>query len=353
LAEVSAGKTLEVAAMGKGLSAASLGSITKQDLLGQSSVAVADAGFAGANGKIVGPVKSALGWHLLRIDGLDSHAARTLDQARGELVTAIAVEKRRAALADLTSGIEDGFDKGDNLTDRAKDLGVSINETKPLIADGHIYGTTEMAPAELAKLLKAAFVMDKENQPQLAEIEPGKSYMIFDVSQIATSAPAPLKEIIGDVTSGYMLEKGAASAKMAAQKLLAEVRKGKDLSAAVSGLGVKLPPVNPIAMGREQLSALGAKAPRPLVLMFSMAKGTIKMQAAPQNAGWLVVQLKDIQTPVVQMGDPLLVNAGRELGQIIGNEYAAQLRGAIRKDVGVTRNEVAIKAVVAQVTGGN
>ncbi|MEY2943493.1 MAG: hypothetical protein RLY97_1507 [Pseudomonadota bacterium] len=353
LAEVSSGKSLESAAGAKGLAAASLGSISKEALQNQSSVAVADAAFAGAKGKVIGPVKSVLGWHLLRIDALDSHAARSLDQMRGDITKELVLVKRRAALADMTAAIEDAFDKGDSLSDRAKDLGITIQQTKPLIADGHIYGTVEVAPAELNKILKTAFTMEQENQPQLAEIEAGKSYIIFDVGQISASAPAPMTEITNDLKNGYMLEKGEIAAKAAAIKMMQEVRKGKDLNAAIAGLGMGLSPANPVAMSREQLRTLADKAPPPIQLMFRMAKGTVKLQPAPKNAGWFVVQLSDVQAQPVQAGDPLLGEIGRELGKLTGNEYAQQMRTAIRKDVGVKRNEVAIKAVATQVSGGN
>ena len=50
-------------------------------------------------------------------------------------------------------------------------------------------------------------------------------------------------------------------------------------------------------------------------------------------------------------GDPMLAGASRELGNLSGREYEEQFRRAVRVAVGVKRNEAAIKAVRAQLSG--
>ncbi len=354
LAEVAGGKSVEAAAATKGLAAAPIGPLSREELAAQSSGAVADAVFAAARGRTAGPAKGPLGWHVFRVDTVDQRAAKTLDQARGEIVTALAAEKRRAALTDYLAGIEDKFDQGGNMTDVSKDLSVTPQLTAPLTADGKVYGASDKtAPPELARVVAAAFAMERTNRPQLAEVEPGKKFVIFDVTDITPSAPAPLAEIRGDVTSDIQLRKGAAAARAAADKIVAAARKGTDLGAAVAALGLSLPPVDRVDMGREQLTAMRQQVPPPIALLFSMAQGTVKLLPAPRNGGWYVVALKAIVPGTVSPADPLIAQAAKELGQISGREYAEAFRRAIRAEVGVTRNEAAIRAVGTQLTGGN
>ena len=87
--------------------------------------------------------------------------------------------------------------------------------------------------------------------------------------------------------------------------------------------------------------------------MFSMAEGTAKSLAAPRNRGWYVVALKDIVPGQVTANDPIMKPAMAEMGRMTGREYADQLRMAIRSEVGVKRNETAIKAVAKQLSGEN
>ena len=45
--------------------------------------------------------------------------------------------------------------------------------------------------------------------------------------------------------------------------------------------------------------------------------------------------------------------AVRELGPALGQEYVAQMRGAMRDELGVERNQTAIDAVRKQLAGTN
>ncbi len=354
VAEVTGGKRLEAAASAKGLAAASLGTVTKQALTGQASAAVADAAYAATSGAIAAPARSSLGWHVMRVDSIERRAERTLDQMRGQLTAALAIEKRRSALNDMSARMEEEFEGGANLADAAKELGLTLQQTPALTADGKVYGQPgQSAPPQLTRLVQTAFAMEREGQPQLAEIEAGKTFVIFDVSAITASAPAPLAEIKQDVATMVELERGSVAAKAAADKVLASAKRGTDLAAALTALGTPLPPVQRIAMGREQLNAAQQQVPPPLMLLFSMAQGTTKLLPVPGNRGWFVVSLKSITPGTLAANDPVITAAQTELGQLAGREYSEQLSRAIRAELGVKREDTAIKALRTQLSGGN
>lgn len=354
LADTAKGTSFEAAAKAKGLSLAAIGPLSREALAAQGSADLAAAAFGAKQGAIAGPVKSALGWALVRVDAIEDKPARSLAQVRGEIASQLAETKRRAALSDLTAKIDDRFSHGGALTDAAKDLNLTLTQTVEITADGKVYGKGEDGvPKDLAKIVQAAFAMEREGAPQVAELVAGKSFVIYDVTRIVASAPAPLAEIKPEATAALMLEKGAAEAKAAGLRLLAQTKQGKGLPEALATLGRPLPPLQQVSMTRDQLQAQRGQVPPPLALFFSMAQGTTKLLPAPQNRGWLVVQLARIEPGKVEANDPVAMAASRELGQIVGREYADQLRRAITAEVGVKRNPVAIRAVATQLGGGN
>ena len=93
--------------------------------------------------------------------------------------------------------------------------------------------------------------------------------------------------------------------------------------------------------------------PAPVALMFSMAEGTTKKLEAPENNGWFVVDLAEIETGQVSPNDPIYAQARADLGMAMGREYADQLRVALREELGVERNATAIEAVRKQLVGQN
>jgi peptidyl-prolyl cis-trans isomerase D len=354
IAEIAKGRTLEAAASGKGLSTAKLGPLDKATFARDTAPAVADAAFAAAQGALAAPARSTIGWHVVRVDRIDQRPARSLEQVRAEIATELAAVNRRKALGDLTARIEEQFENGGNLAEAAKELGLTLQQTPALTSDGKSYeNPSQELPPVLSRFVAAAFSMEKRNEPQVAEAEPNSTFVIFDVSEIAPSAAAPLAEIKDDVRAAYMLSKGAAAAKAAAEKLVAETGKGVSLAQAAAALKLAIPPVQPVEMNRTELTAQGQRPPPPLMLMFSMAKGTTKILPAGGERGWFVVSLKDIVTPPQPANDQLVPTAQRELGQIAGSEYAAGLRRAIRAEVKVEQNPAAIKAVRDQLSGGN
>jgi len=353
-AAVAKGQSLEAAAKAKGLSAASLGLMTKDKLALSSGPAVAEAAFAAKAGSVAGPAKGTLGWALVRVDSIDAKPARTLEQVKGEITTALIADKRKAALAALTEKINDDFDKSGALSDTAKELGLTLAETGAVTADGQVYGQNGQSVApELLGVVKAAFGMEHEAQPQITELVSGKSFVIFDVSRIDAAAPAPLDQVKAQVIADIALDKGAAAAKAAAMKLLAAGKKGADLAPQVAALGVALPPVQPVSMTRQQIAAMGGRIPPALSLFFGMAKGTTKLLPIAGNKGWFVVQLKSVTTGAVDAKDPLLGQVAGELKQLATREQGEALRRAIRAQVKVDRNEKAIQTVAAQLNGAN
>jgi peptidyl-prolyl cis-trans isomerase D len=355
VAEVSGGKTLEAAASEKGLSAAKLDPLSKQDLAAQSSPTVADAVFGAAQGKLV-TARSPLGWYVARVETIDQRPARSLDQVRPEIASALSVEKRRNALSEFIAKVEEQFEGGANLPEVAKSLGLQVQSTPPITADGAVYQkpADTVSPA-LRPVLQTAFAM-QENEPQVAEAEPGVTFVVYDVTDIAPSAPAPLNEIVNDVKLAYALDKGAQIAKAQAQKIQAALRKGEKLEAALAKIGKQLPPIERVGMTRPQLQQIqrsGQQVPPPIRLMFSMAKGTVKVQEAPQKRGWFVVVLDAIEPGKIDRNDPQIASAQRELGRVAGSEYSEALRKAVTKWVGAERNAAALKALSAELAGTN
>ncbi len=350
VAEVRGGKALDVAAREKGLATASVGPATQAELATSASAAVAQAGFAAQSGALAAPARGGLGWYVLRVDAIDRQPARTLDQVRGEIVAALTTEQRREALDDLTARIEEQFDEGASLADVARELKLELTTTAPATADGRIYGKQgETVPQILAPVIEVAFDME-EQEPQLDEIIPGTAFVIFDVGDITPSATAPLAEIRNDVVTLWRRSEGAKAAKAAADRIEARVKQGTALPAAMAAERRTLPPPQTIDLTREQLARQG-QVPPSLALFFSMAAGTVKKLEAGSDAGWYVIQLADIEAGQVTANDPLVYATLQQLGRVSGEEYVQQFVNAVQDEVGIERNETAITAVRAQLTG--
>ncbi|MBO9499591.1 MAG: SurA N-terminal domain-containing protein [Novosphingobium sp.] len=350
--EVAKGKTLVAAAGEKGLAVAAIGPVDKPALSSQASAAVADAVFATPQGKLSAPARGGLGWYVAKVDAIEKTPGKTLAQARAEIADKLNTEKRNAALEDSSSKIEEEFENGSSLADVAKALGLTIQSTPELVGTGQVYDKPgETAPKVLARALQTAFEMD-EGQPQLAEVEAGKTFLIFDVGKITAAAPAPLAEIHDAVAAAWRRAEGDKTAKDAADRVTKLVQGGQTVAAAMAKEGVKLPPPDQVNLSREDLAKMGRGRVAPvLALMFSMAEGTVKRLEAPNNNGWFVVKLDDVEPGKLAPNDPLIAKSAEQLGQSAGQEYGEEFLDAARKAVGVQKNKDAIEAVRKRLVG--
>ena len=348
---VQKGGSLEAAAREAGLDTVSLGPITRAELTSQTSDAVAKAIFEAGNKALAVPARSGLGFHVARVDAIDRKAGKTLEQARPEIETALKAEKRRQAINDLAESIEEQVETGGSLAEIAADVKATTVTTKPIVGTGQVYGEQAQVDAILAPALQTAFQME-EGEPQLAEVEPGKTFLVYEVTNITPSASAPLKEIREQVIGAWKLAEGSKLAKAAADRIIKRMKEGATLAAAMAAEKVALPSPDAINLTREQLGQ-AQQVPPALALMFSMAQGTTKRLEAPRNAGWFVVRLSAIEAGTLAKDDPQFAAARAELSQSMSREYSDQLRKAIQTVVGVEKNQSAFDAVKRQLTGAN
>ena len=343
---INGGASLASVAREAGFSTTSIGPIERDAYVTSANADVADAVFAAAQGTIAEPRPGPLGWHLVRVDDVSSIAARSLAQATPAIREQLTNENRVAALSDLSARVEEQIDSGTPLGEVAEGLGISISSTPALTADGRVYDDPRRGvPPQLQPILETAFQME-EGQPQLAEVVPGVSFLIFEASDIALSATAPLDEITEEVTLAWRLSEGSRLAKEASDRIMARMESDGTLNAAISEEEAQLPQAQPVDLNRQDLiTRQNQQIPPPLVLMFSMAEGTVKRLEATNDLGWFIVDLDDISTDDVSIDDPVIAAAQRQLQGALANEYADQMTAAMRLELGVERNEAAIEAV--------
>lgn len=349
---IRAGLSLEAAAREAGFSASQSELRDREATSSATSFAFAEAAFKAAQGGIVDPAQGTLGWYVARVDKVERTPARSLAQATPEITEQLTQEKRVAAIADRTAEIESEIDGGTALAEVAAAYKLKVETTPALLANGRAFGQPEVQIVpQLAPVLATAFQME-ESTPQLAEIIPGQQFVIFEVARIEEAAAPPLAEVREQAIIGWKRAEGAKLARAAADRITAKVRGKAALAAALAAENKPGVEREVIDLERRALLAQrGGNVPPPLVLMFSMAQGSVKVLEAPRNLGWYVVSLDEISTSPLDQEPGLVAQTQQQLAQALSDEYRRQATAAMRKELGTTRNDAAIAAVRKRLTG--
>jgi peptidyl-prolyl cis-trans isomerase D len=127
IAEAKGGKSLEDAAkevLGSADGVIKLGSIEKKDL---PAGPLADGVFAAADGIAPEPIKSALGWHVIRINKIEAGKTTAFDEVKGKIETDLKAQLAPDLLIKLVTDFERSLSKTQSMVASAQEFNLKIH----------------------------------------------------------------------------------------------------------------------------------------------------------------------------------------------------------------------------------
>ncbi len=176
-------------------------------------------------GEISEPVKTAFGYHLIKVTNLSPAEVKPFDALKPELIKAYQKSQAETKFNALGEKLtEVSFEHPDNLDTAAKILGVEINQTA-LFTHSHGEGV-----ANEEKVRLAAFSEDvlKGNNSEPIEIGNDK-LVVLRMHSHQAAASKELKEVKPQVISALLQEKAKQQLAEKAAKLKAEIAAGKPI----------------------------------------------------------------------------------------------------------------------------
>ncbi len=355
VAQARGGASFVAATAPAGLSAAdiSVGPQTRGEFAALAGDAVAAAAFSAASGAVVGPIQSDLGWHVVKIDSIRREGGKPLAAARGEIAAKLTEDKRKEALTDLVTRVEDAIADGGNFAEAAALAKLEVSETPLITATGAARDDpTFKLPADLAPALRSGFELTQDDEPVVEALADGQGYVLVAPSRIVAAAPAPLAGIRARVAEDWINQQASIRAQAVANAITAKAARGVPLAKAVAEAGVALPPVRQVGARRLDLSQLGADVPASMRMLFSLGAGKARLVADPRQRGFSVVKVNRI-VPGNALTQPALIGrVQNEFQDPLAEEYARGFMAAVREAVGVRRNDDAIAASKKRIGGG-
>lgn len=346
------GQAFAAAAAPAGFSAQdiALGAQTREQFTSIAGPKVAGAVFGANEGAVVGPIQSENGWHVVKIDRIQREGGKSLAEARTEISTKLAGDKRKAAIENLVNTVQDAIDSGASFTEAAAAARLAVVETPPITADGRSRSNPDYRlPPDLAPALKAGFELAENDEPLIETLPNDAGYALVAPARVIAAAPAPLASIRDRVTADWVSNQASQRAQQLAQTIAGRAAQAP-LAQATKGAPISVQ-VEPVNARRIQLSQFQGNVPPPLAMLFSLGQGKSRMVAGAQGEGFYVVKVNRI-IPGNALTQPTLVTqTQQQMQNSLSQEYGAQFLNAMRQAVGVNRNDKAVAATKARITG--
>jgi peptidyl-prolyl cis-trans isomerase D len=349
---VAKGTPLANAAKAAGVDALAINPIEEKAYAGQSAATVAKAVFAAGQGSLIQPMKSGLGWHVVRVDSITKTPGKTVQQARPEIFPVVEKIKIDESLQDYVDGLDDAAGKGLTFDQIVKEKGMTVATTPDVTASGLApYQPAYKADPAIAALFKEAFLADPDDDPATVSLG-GDKFAFFDLGKVTSSAPRALSgEMKQQVAADVIADRASKAARKAAEAIANKANSGTSLSAAMASAGVALPRPETMSARRIELIQAKEEVPAPKAMMFSLAARHAKLLEMPGKRGWYVVWLDTIEPGDAGKDVALLTQTSGELRDLLGREYTLQFAAAAKKAVTVKRNDANFEAMKRSLSG--
>ena len=305
-----------------------LGSLTKNDLLPE----LVDPAFALMQGTVTAPVKSALGWHLIKVTEIIAGGTQTIDQVREQLKKDVAREKAVDSLYDLSRDLEDQLGGGATLEEAARSMNLkmvpiaAIDSASKDLA-GNPISDLPIGPA----FLKTVFSTEEGEESQLTESGP-EGFFVVRVDGITAPVLRPIDTVRTQVIEAWKVNQRSEKSKALAEKLANGVNAGKALPDVVDGISVTVTASKPFTRDGTD-SGLSLELVKKVFELQSS-----KAASGKDAGGYHVVVLKSITKANPSADKKGFDGVRNSLSVALKNDVTVQLTAALREDIGVDIN---------------
>ena len=286
--------------------------------------ALADIAFELPLNKPSDPVKTPLGWHILRVVKIEPAQTQTYEQVKPKLEAQLAHDEAVDRIYKIANRVDDALAGGMTLQDAATKFELKKTEIPAADVGGnHPEGKPVALPLPGRDVLKLVFATDQGQTSRVTETPDGGIFMV-QVSKITPPAIKPLAEVKEQAVAAWQDDKRHEKVADSAKDLAAAVQSGTRLTAAAAEKGLKVTTSQPLT---RQRSGDDMTPPALIGKLFAAKPGDVV--TATDKAGSYVAQLDEVKAPeTTSQSDTADISRG--LNQGMRNDLTAEFTQALR-----------------------
>ncbi|HKU99146.1 MAG TPA: peptidyl-prolyl cis-trans isomerase [Vineibacter sp.] len=345
--EAQAKKIAELVAGGKSLEDASkeaagkdvikLGTMTQRDLPGE----LAKAAFEPKEPGLAAPVKTGLGWHVVRINKIEPGQTATFELVKDQLEREYRAQVAPDLLVKRIEELEKTLARVDNLDTAAEQLHLKVRKAEDVDAEGRdAAGKVVVDGPWAADLLAAAFRLRGGETGGVGETKAGHLYVVRADKVTPTRTPS-LDEAKDRVTAAWTEIERRKLAVTRAKEIADRANAVAELAALARTVRSEVKTSQ--AITRTQTDAAAGLAGPLVAKLFELELG--KAAAVTTDDGAAVVRLREIVPADPATAAAEAEKLGKELDTAGANDLAGQLVATLERRYGLQRDAAAFASL--------
>jgi peptidyl-prolyl cis-trans isomerase D len=315
-----------------------LGKLTRDQL----PAPIADRAFALNLGAVSEPVQSPLGWHIVRVAGMEAGTTRSFEQVKDELKRAVGLRHAADRLVKLKDRFEDALAASGKIEDAATSLGLTLQRIAAVDAQGR--GPDGKPAAGLPayrSFVPIAFRAAEGAEPEVHEAE-NASYFALRVDSVTPAKLRPLAEVRGLVIAGWKIDAAGKAAANRATAIADRVKAGAKLAELAESVKGTVEVTSPLT--RAGAGGPNKLMPATLAELFGAQVGAVVTGPSRTADGHLVARLARIDAANAATGAAERAQISASIGDGIAEDLLFQYRKHLEAQFGVTLNRAALDA---------
>ncbi|MFC0410397.1 SurA N-terminal domain-containing protein [Roseomonas elaeocarpi] len=303
---------------------------------------LAEAAFSAPEGGVTAPIKSAFGWHVLRVVKIEPASTQSLDEVRDQLRTEVAQTKAADLAYQRINDAQDALAGGTKLADVARQAGMRV-DTVTTDSTGHDADGKEVAlpvPDYARQEALAAIFAASAGQPgRIDESKSGAGFLGIELQSVQPPKLRPFEQVRDAVRAAWVQDARAHAQEVRATALMTATEGGKTLAAAATEAGLGSEQIGPVGRGPGTILP-----PEMLAPVFATKLNAATM--ARTADGFAVAQVLSVQ-PGDTEAPNALAGTRSEVETAMQDELEQSYLDALRRRAKVEVNE----GLMAQVAG--
>ncbi|WP_252272961.1 SurA N-terminal domain-containing protein [Pseudomonas subflava] len=275
--------------------------------------------------EVSAPVRSAFGWHLIKLLDVQSPEVPSFESLKAKLERDVKAQQVEQRFVEAAKQLEEASFEASDLSQPAQELGLQVQTSGAFGREG---GEGVAANRQVVQAAFSAEVLEDGANSGAIELDPDTT-IVLRVKEHKKPALLPLEEVSVGIRETLAREKAAEAAKAQGESLIASLRKGEG-----SGEGWKVVQ----AAGRSQ----DGVAPEVLQKLFRMAKpgedGKPTYAGVSLNNGdYVVLRLDGVSQAEAELSDEEKTSYRRFLASRAGQQDFAAYRQQLKEQAEVER----------------
>ena len=304
--------------------------------------------FEAKQGAVVGPIKSPLGWHVLKVTALLPESVAPFDDVKSKLRDELKSIAMNTELYQAGIAIEDRAAAGDKLEDIVNEYGMTTEIIGPFRQNGNDADGKDLFKSfgpERDKLIQSAFDFEEGEVTPVVETADGQ-FHIMRIEQVIPDTYRDLASVKAELRQRWMDEQRDLSNKARAEKALADLNGGADLSKVAGDNGAKTVQLTGISRKENPAPPL-----TPIVAAQIFATDVGKNFSSKVNDGYVVGRVTGMTLPPADAKPEKAELDGLE--DLTGRSLAQDIFALYTESLGRSEKVMINKAVLDQVYGGD